>query len=124
RWINDKGIKISESKASSIHLKELLEMLDKGIITIKIVKEILPIIIIEGKSPREIVESMNLTTVSDEKLIEGIIEDALKNEPDIKEKIRKDPKVANYLVGVVMKKTGKRADPKLVNEIIRRKLNA
>ncbi|AWS00617.1 Asp-tRNA(Asn)/Glu-tRNA(Gln) amidotransferase subunit GatB [Metallosphaera hakonensis] len=123
RWINDKNLKLNQSKATPAHLSQLLDLLDKGVITIKIVKEILPIVIMEGKMPSQIVESMGLTVVSDEKLIEGIIEETLKNEPEIVQKVKKDPKVANYLVGVVMKKTGKRADPKLVNEIVRRKLN-
>lgn len=71
RWINDKNMKITDSKATPQHLSQLLELMDKGTITIKIVKEILPIIITEGKMPSDIVTAMGLTTVSDEKLIEG-----------------------------------------------------
>ncbi len=122
RWINDKNMKITDSKATPQHLGQLLELMDKGTITIKIVKEILPIIITEGKMPSDIVTAMGLTTVSDEKLIEGIVDEALRNEPELLQKVKKDPKIANYLVGIVMKKTGKRADPQLVNDIIKRKL--
>ncbi|QKQ99843.1 Asp-tRNA(Asn)/Glu-tRNA(Gln) amidotransferase subunit GatB [Metallosphaera tengchongensis] len=123
RWINDRNMKITESKATPAHLSQLMEMMDMGTITIKIVKEILPRIVLEGKMPKEIVESMDLTTISDEKLIEDIIDQTLAKEPDVYEKAKRDPKVINYLVGVVMKNTNKRADPKIVNELIRKKLN-
>lgn len=93
RWINDKNLKLNQSKATPAHLSQLLDLLDKGVITIKkIVKEILPIVIMEGKMPSQIVESMGLTVVSDEKLIEGIIEETLKNEPEIVQKVKKDPR--------------------------------
>jgi len=122
RWINDRNMKLSDSKATPKHIVQLMQLLDSGVITIKIAKEILPTIILEGKMPREIVDELGLTRVSDEKLIETIIEEVITEEPELVTKVKKDPKVANYIVGKVMRKTGKRADPKLVNELIRRKL--
>lgn len=123
RWINDKNMKLSESKATARHIIQLMQMMDSGVITIKIAKEILPEIITEGKMPKDIVDELGLTRVSDEKLIETIVDEVLTEEPDLITKVKKDAKVINYIVGKVMKKTGKRADPKLVNDIIRKKLN-
>jgi aspartyl-tRNA(Asn)/glutamyl-tRNA(Gln) amidotransferase subunit B len=123
RWLNDKNLRPSQSKATPSHLVELLKLLDDGVITIKIAKEILPEVVLEGKMPGQIIKERGLTAVKDEEFLVQIIREVIKEEPDAAEKARKDPKVINYLVGKVMKKTGKRADPQLTNELIRKILS-
>jgi aspartyl/glutamyl-tRNA(Asn/Gln) amidotransferase subunit B (EC 6.3.5.-) len=73
--------------------------------------------------PGQIIKEKGLTAVKDEEFLVQIIREVIKEEPDAAEKARKDPKVINYLVGKVMKKTGKRADPQLTNELIRKILS-
>ena len=119
RWLNDKNLRPSQSKATPKHLVELLNLLDNGTITIKIAKEILPEIVIEGKLPSEIIKEKGLTAIKDKEYLISVIKEVLNEEPEVAEKAKKDPKVVNYIVGKVMKKTGKRADPQLTNKLIK-----
>ena len=119
RWINDKNLRPSQSKATPKHLIELLNLLDNGTITIKIAKEILPEVVIEGKLPSLIIKEKGLTAIKDQEYLVNVIKEVLSEEPDVVEKAKKDPRVINYLVGKVMKKTGKRADPQLTNRLIK-----
>ena len=120
RWLNDKNLRPSQSKATPAHLVELLKLLDDGVITIKIAKEILPEIVLQGKFPSQIIKERGLTAVKDENYLIQVIKEVISEEPEAAEKAKRDPKVINYLVGKVMKKTGKRADPQLTNELIKK----
>lgn len=122
RWINDKNLSPSQSKATPKHLVELFNLLDNGTITIKIAKEILPEIVLEGKMPSQIIKEKGLISLRDTDYLLQVIKEVIAEEPEAAEKAKKDPKVINYLVGKVMKKTGKRADPQLTNELIRKVL--
>lgn len=122
RWINDKNLRVTDSKASPSEIAELLDLLDKGVITIKIVKEILPEIILEGKKPSEIIKEKNLIALKDVNELNTIIEEVIKEEPEAARKAKQDPKVINYLVGKIMKKTGKKADPQITYKLLKEKL--
>ena len=121
RWLNEFKIRPSQSKAKPEYIADLLKMLDEGSITIKILKEILPDVV-KGSEPRKIVQEKGLLAVKDEDFLNKVVDEVIASEPDAAEKARRDPKVINYLVGQVMKRTGKRADPYLVNQLIKKKL--
>lgn len=123
RWLNEKNIRASQSLATPLHILQLMEYLDKGIITIKQAKEMLPEIIYEGKLPETIVKEKGMTALYDSEYIIQIIKDVIANEPDVAEKAKRDPKVINYIVGQVMKRTNKRADPQLTYDLIRKILD-
>jgi aspartyl-tRNA(Asn)/glutamyl-tRNA(Gln) amidotransferase subunit B len=122
RWINDKKLRIVDSKASPNSIADLLNMLDSGIVTIKIVKSILPDLILNGESPKEIINKLQLTAVKDQEYLEKVISEVIEEEKDAAMAAKNDPKVVNYLVGKVMKKTGNRADPQVTNSLIKKKL--
>ena len=121
RWINEMNIRPSESKAKPEYIASLLKMMEEGVITIKIVKEILPEVV-KGSDPRKLVEERGLTALRDQEFLIEVIKQVFAQEPDAVEKARRDPKVVNYLVGQVMRRTGKRADPYLVNQLVRKML--
>ena len=121
RWLNEFKIRPSQSKAKPEYIADLLKMLEEGTITIKILKEIMPEIV-KGTEPRKLIQEKGLTAVKDEELLNRVVDEVIQSEPEAAEKAKRDPKVVNYLVGQVMKRTGKRADPYLVNQIIRKKL--
>ncbi|MGC9106327.1 MAG: Asp-tRNA(Asn)/Glu-tRNA(Gln) amidotransferase subunit GatB [Thermoprotei archaeon] len=123
RWINELNIRPSESKAKPEYIADLLRMLDEGIITIKIVKEILPDVV-KGNDPKKLVEERGLIALKDQNALIEVIKQVFAQEPDAVEKAKRDPKVVNYLVGQVMKRTGKRADPYLVNQLIKKMLES
>ncbi|AAK40575.1 Glutamyl-tRNA -Gln amidotransferase, subunit B (gatB-1) [Saccharolobus solfataricus P2] len=122
RWLNENNITVTQSKAKANHIIELFEYLDSGLISIKIVKELLPEMILTGKTPGQLIKEKGMTNIKDENYLERIIDEVLNEEKEAVEKAKRDPKVVNYLVGMVMKKTGKRADPQMTVEIIKKKL--
>ncbi|MEZ0290856.1 MAG: Asp-tRNA(Asn)/Glu-tRNA(Gln) amidotransferase GatCAB subunit B, partial [Sulfolobales archaeon] len=109
-------------KARPEQIAELLDLLDKKIISIKILKEILGKVIFEGVDPRRIVEEMSMTVISEDRVLEELAERVIRENPKAVEDAKKNPKAINYLVGQVMKLTKGRADPEKINAIIRRKL--
>ncbi|QXJ30389.1 Asp-tRNA(Asn)/Glu-tRNA(Gln) amidotransferase subunit GatB [Saccharolobus shibatae] len=122
RWLNENNITVTQSKAKANHIIELFEYLDSGLISIKIVKELLPEMILTGKTPGQLIKEKGMTNIKDENYLEKIIDEVLNEEKEAVEKAKRDPKVVNYLVGMVMKKTGKRADPQMTVEMIKQKL--
>ncbi len=122
RWLNDKNLRASESKATPEAIAKLLKLLDSGVITIKIVKEVLPEIVLKGADPDQLIKTSQLTAIKDAEYLEKVVEEVINEDRDAAEAARRDPKVINFLVGKVMKRTNKRADPQLTNELIRKKL--
>ncbi len=124
RWIYENDLSLKDSKATPEKIAALLEMLDAGTISIKILKQILPKIILEGKHPREIIESEGLTRISDREFLARIVDEVFREKPKAVNDALRKPKAIEYLVGQVMKKTRGRADPGITRELILEKLRA
>lgn len=104
-------------------LAELIVLIEKGTISGKIAKEILPELLTKGGSPKELVESKGLIQISDPKELEKIIDQVLKDNPDKLEQYRAGKtKLQGFFVGQIMKQSGGKADPKLANQILSKKL--
>jgi aspartyl-tRNA(Asn)/glutamyl-tRNA(Gln) amidotransferase subunit B len=105
------------------NLVELLSLIDQGVISGKIAKSVFEEMYSTGKQAKAIVEEKGLVQVKDESAIESVVDEVLAESPSEVEnyKAGKD-KLFGYFVGQVMKKTKGKANPKLVNEILRRKL--
>ncbi len=106
-------------------LAELIGLIDQGVISSKIAKEILPELLEKGGSARALVEAKGLTQISDSNLLEQMIAEVLAENPQQLEQYRGGKtKLFGYFVGQLMKKTQGRADPKLANELLRRHLDS
>ncbi|AFZ47870.1 aspartyl/glutamyl-tRNA(Asn/Gln) amidotransferase subunit B [Cyanobacterium stanieri PCC 7202] len=105
-------------------LAELITLIENGTISGKIAKEILPELLEKGGSPKQIVESKGLVSISDPDELAKIIDEVLAENPDKLEQFRAGKtKLQGFFVGQLMKKTGGRAEPKLANQILNKKLN-
>ncbi|EZQ03076.1 MULTISPECIES: Asp-tRNA(Asn)/Glu-tRNA(Gln) amidotransferase subunit GatB [Acidianus] len=122
RWLNDRNLKIADSKATPESIAKLMKMLDNEKITIKIVKQILPEII-DGKDPEEIVKERNLIAITDRSYIERIAREVIEQEKEAAKAAKNDPRVINYLIGKIMKKTSGKADPIYTREIVLQIIN-
>ncbi|WP_267384523.1 Asp-tRNA(Asn)/Glu-tRNA(Gln) amidotransferase subunit GatB [Cyanobacterium sp. uoEpiScrs1] len=121
--LNSSKLDITEISLSPVNLGELVLLIEKGTISGKIAKEILPELLEKGGSPEKIVKSKGMTQISDTKEIEKIIDEVLVTNPKELEKYRNGKtKLKGFFVGQVMKKTGGRADPKLTNQLVEKKL--
>ncbi len=115
---------IASSKVTPEVLAELLSLIEKGTISNKIAKKILEEIHEKGGSPSEIVEREGLSQVSDESELSAIVEQVLRDNPKEVEKYRAGKKkVMGFFVGQVMRQTRGKANPQMVNELLRRLLD-
>ncbi|MFH1673628.1 MAG: Asp-tRNA(Asn)/Glu-tRNA(Gln) amidotransferase subunit GatB [Pseudomonadota bacterium] len=114
---------IGESPVSSDRLAELLQLIDSGTISGKIAKTVFEEMVKTGKSPKEIVEKKGLVQVTDTGAIEEIVKNILSQFPDEVEAYKGGKKkLLGFFVGQVMKETKGKANPQIVNEILRKLL--
>ena len=122
--LNEKNIEITESPISSKNLSKLINLIKDGTISGKIAKSVFEIMSDGDKDPIIIVEEKGLKQQSDPKELENLINKVITENPKNVEayKSGKD-KLFGFFVGQVMKNSNGKANPKLVNEILKKKLN-
>ncbi len=122
--LNEKSIDITESPVKPEHIAQLVKLIDEGVISTKIAKDVFNDVFNTGKSPAQIVEEKGLKQVSDEGEIRKIVEDILEKHPAEVEKYKAgNQKLMGFFVGQVMKATKGKANPKIVNKILQELLN-
>lgn len=123
-YLNNKKLSITEIALKPSTLAELIALIEDGTISGKIAKDILPELLSEGGSAKELVERKGLIQISDTGALEAIIEQVIQANPKELEQYRNGKtKLLGFFVGKVIKETGGRADPKLTNQLLAQKLN-
>jgi len=124
RLMNATGTEIGEVKVSPGDLADMLKMIDKGTISGKIAKTVFEEMFAEGKSPEVIVKEKGLVQIADEDELLRIVDQVIGENQEVADEIKagKD-KAIGFLVGQVMKLTRGRANPKMVNELLRQRLS-
>jgi aspartyl-tRNA(Asn)/glutamyl-tRNA(Gln) amidotransferase subunit B len=121
--LNEASIELSDSKIAPAQLVRLVRMIDSGVISGKQAKLVLSDMFASGGDPEDIVAARGLEQVSDEASIEAIVDEVIADQKEAADKVRAgNAGTIGFLVGQVMRKTNGRANPKLVNEVLRRKL--
>jgi aspartyl-tRNA(Asn)/glutamyl-tRNA(Gln) amidotransferase subunit B len=123
RELKQKQVSIADCGVTPEGIAGLLAMVDKGAISFNIAKEVFAGMFGTGKSAEEIVKDRGLTQISDageiDEIVSGVINDNPKSVDDYKAGKKK---AMGFLVGQVMKASGGKANPRMVNEILRKKL--
>ena len=121
--LNDKNISISESPVTAKKMSQLIDSISSGIISGRTAKEVFEVMKETGEEPNKIIESKGLQQKSDPKELEAIIEKILTENKDKVDQYKsgKD-KMFGFFVGQVMKVSVGKANPQLVNEILKKKL--
>lgn len=123
RELKEAGAEVSRSPVTPQQLVDLLTLVEKGTISLKVAREIFPELYRTGQSPEEVVRQKGLTQVSDEGALEPVIGDILsKHGTQVEQYKAGKEQVLGFLVGQVMKATGGKANPGKVNEILRKRL--
>jgi aspartyl-tRNA(Asn)/glutamyl-tRNA(Gln) amidotransferase subunit B len=123
--LNKNNLKIEDSKVTPSMLADMIAMIENSTISGKIAKTVFEIMFERGTPPAQIIEEEGLSQLSDDKAILDIIEEVLTQNPSqLKEYSSGKDKLFGFFVGQVMKKTGGKASPALVNELLQRKLSA
>ena len=113
----------SELKFTASEIAELIKMVDDEIISNKIAKQIFEEMTQAGVNPTEIVEDKGLVQISDPSIILPIIDEIISKNPDNVEKFKAgNTKLLGFFVGQVLKATGGKANPQVVNELVAEKL--
>jgi aspartyl-tRNA(Asn)/glutamyl-tRNA(Gln) amidotransferase subunit B len=122
--LNKVGINLSECKITPLKLKGLVSLIENKTISGKIAKTVFEIMFNTGNEADKIVKDQGLIQVSDASAIEPIIDQILIDNSDsvTAYKNGKD-KLFSFFVGQVMKKTSGKANPELVNELLKAKLS-
>ncbi len=123
--INEEKIDIKDFSIPPENLGELLDLIKNGTISGKIAKDVFQIMLKENKKPSLIVKEKNLIQITDSNEIEKIVEKILgDNSNQVKQYISGEEKVFGFFVGQIMRETKGKANPKVVNELLRQKLEA
>jgi aspartyl-tRNA(Asn)/glutamyl-tRNA(Gln) amidotransferase subunit B len=120
--LNKEGLEIDQSPVNAAQLSEILMSLGAGTISTKIAKELFDIVWTEGGSPNEIIERRGMRQVSDVSQIQGAIDVLFLQNPDKVAQAKASPKAMMWFVGQVMKSTGGKANPQIVNDLLKKKL--
>ncbi|RMF61046.1 MAG: Asp-tRNA(Asn)/Glu-tRNA(Gln) amidotransferase subunit GatB, partial [Calditrichaeota bacterium] len=124
RVLNERKIEINDFPIPPESLAELLNLVVDNTISQKIAKTVFEEMLQTGKAPRTIVEEKGLSQISDESALEKIVSDVLAQFPSQVEEYRSGKeKVLGFLVGQVMKATRGKANPGLVNKLLKQKLS-
>jgi len=121
--LNNKNLEIADSPISAKNLSKLINLIKDGTISGKIAKTIFELMMDGDKDPQTIVDEKGLKQQSDPKALEDLIDKVIADNPDnVKEYKSGKEKLFGFFVGQVMKVSGGKANPQLVNEILKKKL--
>jgi aspartyl-tRNA(Asn)/glutamyl-tRNA(Gln) amidotransferase subunit B len=121
---NAAGVAVADAGISPAQLAALVDMIAEGIISGKIGKDLLAIIIAEDRAadPRVLVEQRGLRQVTDLGAIEKVVDEIIAANPDKVADAKTNPKAIGWFVGQVMKASGGKANPQAVNDLLKAKL--
>jgi len=121
--LNEKDLGITQSPISAENLSKLINLIKDGTISGKIAKTVFELMANGDKDPQKIVEEKGLKQESDFKVLESLIEKVIAENPDkVKEYKSGKEKLFGFFVGQAMKASDGKANPKLVNDILKKKL--
>ena len=121
--LNETNIELSGCRVSADNLGALIAAIKDGTISGRIAKDVFREMFDTGKTARDIIKEKNLVQVSDTGLIEAAVDKAIADNPGPAADFRAGKeKAIGFLVGQIMKATKGKANPQLVNELLRKKL--
>jgi glutaminyl-tRNA synthetase len=113
----------TELKFTTKQIAQLVKMVDDETISSKIAKQVFEEMAKSGKNPTQIVEAKGLIQISDPSKLKPIIDEIIAKNPDNVAKFKAgNTKLLGFFVGQVLKTTGGKANPKVVNELVAQEL--
>lgn len=121
--LNKKGVDIKNSPVSAENLGKLVELISKDVISGKIAKDVFEIMVETGGNPETIVEEKGLKQMTDTSQIEAIVDEIIANNPDNVASYKGGKNnLLGWFVGQVLKQTQGKANPGVVNKLLKDKL--
>jgi aspartyl-tRNA(Asn)/glutamyl-tRNA(Gln) amidotransferase subunit B len=123
KLLNDDNRSFEDCPVKPKHLVDMLKLVDKGTISGSTAKKVFKKIYHTGKAPESIVKEEGLVQISDASHIEALVDDLFKNNPHEVERFKNgEKKLQGFFVGQLMKATKGKGNPRLINEILKKKL--
>ena len=121
--LNKRGLDITEAPVSADQLGGLIDLIGEGTISGRIAKDVFDDMVESRKDAADIVSEKGLTQVSDTGELETIIDGIISGADNQVAQFRSgNEKIIGWFVGQVMQQTQGKANPKIVNELLRKKL--
>jgi aspartyl-tRNA(Asn)/glutamyl-tRNA(Gln) amidotransferase subunit B len=116
------GLEIAESPISPAAIAELVQLIEESVISSKIAKDVFERMWAGEGSASEIVEKQGLRQVSDTGALEAIIDKLIADNPGQAAQVAEKPQAIGWFVGQVMKATAGKANPGVINQMLKAKL--
>ena len=120
--LNKEGHTIADSPLSAAQLGGVLDLIASGEISGKMAKDLFEILWSEGGDPAEVAAARGMKQVTDTGAIEAAVDEIIAANPAQVEKAKLNPKLAGWFTGQVLKATGGKANPAVVNDLVAKKL--
>jgi aspartyl-tRNA(Asn)/glutamyl-tRNA(Gln) amidotransferase subunit B len=125
RHLKERGVGILDFPLPPGHVAELVALVNEGLISSTIAKDVFARACEDGRTPREIVEQDGLAQISDTGELERIVDEAIAANPKAVEDFRGGAqKALGAMVGYIMRATQGRANPQKINELLRERLSS
>ena len=118
------GLEIAQSPIGPDGVAELVQLIEEGVISSKIAKDVFERMWAGEGRAREVVEKQGLQQVSDTGALDAIIDRLIADNPGQAAQVKDKPQAIGWFVGQVMKETGGKANPGVINQLLRAKLGA
>jgi len=118
------GLDIEDSPIKPDGIAELVQLIEEGVISSKIAKDVFERMWAGEGRAREVVEKQGLQQVSDTGALDAIIDKLIADNPGQAAQVKEKPQAIGWFVGQVMKETGGKANPGVINQMLKAKLGA
>jgi aspartyl-tRNA(Asn)/glutamyl-tRNA(Gln) amidotransferase subunit B len=123
RTLKERTVSIDRVPLTPAALAELIQVVDRGVISSTVAKDVFAKMYDTGRTATDIVRSEGLAQIGDTEALAGIVREAVAANPDAIDQIRKGRNNAlGFLVGQVMRASKGKANPKVVNELLKKEL--
>jgi aspartyl-tRNA(Asn)/glutamyl-tRNA(Gln) amidotransferase subunit B len=123
RTMKERGLSIEQVALTPSALARLIEIVDRGVISSTVAKDVFAKMYESGRTANDIVQADGLAQIGDVEALAGIVRDAVQSNPDAVDQVRRGRNNAfGFLVGYVMKASKGKANPKVVNELLKKEL--
>jgi len=116
------GLEIGNSPIGPDGIAELVQLIEEGVISSKIAKDVFERMWAGEGRAREVVEKQGLQQVSDTGALDAIIDKLIAANPGQAASVKEKPQAIGWFVGQVMKETGGKANPGVINQLLKAKL--
>ena len=125
QWLNDNQLNFSQAPISPANLAQMIDMIESGELSFSTaVSRLLPALIKEKKSPRDLAETLNILQTANESMLAEWIQEVMNKMPDKVQEYRKGKKgLLGVFIGEIKKISGGKADPQKVTQLLQEKLN-